>query len=88
MESKRIWEAQEQHWSLKQKQWEQEQEERIIKGITCFCDDCNFWLPNDERSNLVGGKCADKNIELSYTNVDGKCICECNTYEPTEKVDC
>ena len=47
MEGKRIWEAQELHWSLKQKQWEQEQEDRIIK-----------------------------------------CICECNTYEPTEKVDC
>ena len=79
MEGKRIWEARELHWSLKQKQWEQEQEERIVKGVTCFCDDCNFWTQ--------GNKCAAKNIELSYNkNEEGSVICECNTYEPTENV--
>jgi len=77
MDSKLIWEA---HWSQQLDKIKQAQEDRTIKGVDCFCEDCNFWMP--------GNKCTAGNIELSYTNVDGRCICECNTYEPTEKVEC
>ena len=53
-------------------------EKRALKGITCFCDDCEHWS--------AGNKCVAESIELTWgEGTSGNRTCECQTYNPVER---
>jgi hypothetical protein len=71
-----IWEASREplHWSLRQDEIKQKQQDAEISRVTCFCDDCEHWSS--------GNKCVAESIELTYNRSDDGVICECKTYNP------